>query len=187
VRINRIECATHILPGRRSAEIEAVELDSETYAPGETLKAAVFVKPHKGLRQRLTVNLRLPQDLPEGSYRATVCDDLFNARQQFQEDPTLNNPQDLRQIFRALKVQAAARRTSLVLRVPTTAVGVALEGKALPNLPPSMVQIIGNTRRTGAQTVTGALVARRSTNWVLQGAESVRFTVTKNKKVMVRD
>jgi hypothetical protein len=187
VRINRIECATHIVPGRRSAEIEAVELDSETYAPGETLMASVFVRPHKGLRQRLTVNLRLPQDLPEGNYRATVCDDLFNARQQFQDDPTLNNPQDLKQIFRALKVQAAARRTNLVLRVPTTAVGVALDGKALPNLPASMVQIIGNTRRTGAQTVTGALVARRSTRWVLQGAESVRFTVTKDKKVMARE
>jgi hypothetical protein len=187
VRIKRIECETHILAGRRAADIEAVELDSETYAPGETLRAAVFVRPHKGLRRRLTIRLPLPADLPEGRYRATVCDDLYNARQRFREDPTLNNPQDLGQVFRALRVQAEARRTNLVVRVPTSAVGVALDGKALPDLPASMVQILGNTRRTGAQPVTGALVARQSTKWVLQGSESVRFTVAKNKKVRARD
>jgi hypothetical protein len=69
-----------------------------------------------------------------------------------------------------------------VLRVPTNAVGVALEGKALPNLPPSMVQILGHTRRTGAQTMGGALVSRQNTDWVIQGAESVRFVVSKSKK-----
>src|SRR5262249_42245312 len=33
VRIRRINCDTIVRPGRRSAEIEAVELGSETYAP----------------------------------------------------------------------------------------------------------------------------------------------------------
>src|SRR5262249_8604289 len=37
VRINKIECETTILPGRRSAEIESVELEADTYAPGDTL------------------------------------------------------------------------------------------------------------------------------------------------------
>ena len=64
------------------------------------------------------------------------------------------------------------------------AVGIALEGKSLPNLPPSMVQILGNTRRTGAQTIGGALVARQDTDWVVQGAESMHFTVAKNKKFL---
>jgi hypothetical protein len=53
---------------------------------------------------------------------------------------------------------------------------------SLPDLPPSMVQILGSSRRTGAQPVAGALVARQNTSWVVQGTESVRFTVTKNKK-----
>ena len=41
VRIKRIECTTEIQPGRRTADIEAVELDSDTLAPGDTLKATV--------------------------------------------------------------------------------------------------------------------------------------------------
>src|SRR5262249_7766303 len=73
VRIKRIECDTLIIPGRISAEIDAVELDSDTYAPGETIKATVFVRPYQGLRQRLNVSLKLPDDLPEGNYTATIC------------------------------------------------------------------------------------------------------------------
>ncbi|MCC6421065.1 MAG: SpoIVB peptidase S55 [Gemmataceae bacterium] len=184
VRINRIACETRIHAGRRTAEIEAIELDSETLAPGETLRAAVFVRPFKGLRQRLTVSLKLPPDLPEGTYTATVCDDLANARQEMRDNPVLSNPQNLDQVFQALKVQTSAKRTHLVVRVPVNAVGVALGGKSLPNLPPSMVQILSTTRRTGAQTMAGALVSRQTTDWVVQGTESVRFTVTKNKRVV---
>jgi hypothetical protein len=63
-------------------------------------------------------------------------------------------------------------------------VGVAVGGKPLPNLPSSMVQIMAGSRRTGAQTMGGALVAHKPTNWVITGNESVRFTVTKNKKAL---
>ncbi len=70
-----------------------------------------------------------------------------------------------------------------MLRVPINAVGVALENQSLPNLPPSMVQILGSGRRTGAQSMSGAVVSRQATNWVIQGSESVRFAVSKNKKL----
>jgi hypothetical protein len=183
VRIQRVECTTHIKTGRRTADIEAVELDSETYAPGETLRATIFVRPHKGLQQRLPVALKLPGDLPEGEYTATVCDDLANARQEIRDNPSLNNPQNLDQVFQALKVQTGVRRTDLVVRVPYGGVGVALNGKSLPNLPPSMVQILGSSRRTGAQTMTGALLSRQATEWVMQGSESVHFRVARNKRV----
>jgi hypothetical protein len=183
VRIQRIECETVIQAGRRTAEIEAIELDSDIYSPGETLKATAIVRPYKGLRERIPVQLALPADLPEGNYVATVCDDLANARQTLRDNPTLSNPQSVEQVFEALDVQTSAKRTNLVVRVPINDVGVALGGKALPNLPPSMVQILGNSRRTGAQTMTGALVSRQGTNWVIQGSESVKFTVAKNKKV----
>jgi hypothetical protein len=187
VRINRIECETTIQPGRRSADIDAVELDSDTYSPGDTLKATVLVRPYKGLPRRLPVTFKLPADLPVGRYNLTVCDDLVNARHAFRDDPTLNNPQNLDQVLRALKVQTEVKRTYLALRVPRTAVGVALDGKALPDLPASMVQILGSSRRTGAQTISSALVSRQETPWVLQGSESIHFTVTKNKRVAARD
>jgi hypothetical protein len=182
VRVERIECDTQVLPGRRTADIDAVELDADTYAPGDTVRASVFLRPFKGERCRVPVSLKLPDDLPEGPYAATVCDDVVNSRLTLRDHPNLNNPTNLEQVLEALRVQAGARRTHLVLRVPTGASGVAADGKALPDLPPSMVHILANSRRTGAQTVSSALVARQATDWVVQGTETVRFTVTQNKK-----
>src|SRR5262249_31036383 len=99
VRINRIECETSIRAERRTADIEAVELNSETYEPGDTVKATVFLRPFKGLRQRLPVCLKLPADLPEGNYTATVCDDLTNARYELRDNPMLGTPRTLEQLF----------------------------------------------------------------------------------------
>src|SRR5262249_14341715 len=136
LRVERIECDTQILPGRRTAEIEAVGLDADTYAPRDTLPAAVFVRPFKGDRPPVPVSLKLPAALPEGSSSATVCDDVANARQAVRDHPNLNNPTNLEQVLEGLRVQTGAKRTHLVLRVPTGVCGVASDGKALPDLPP---------------------------------------------------
>jgi hypothetical protein len=187
VRIERIECQTTLLPGRRNADIESIQIDSDTYSPGETLQATVFIRPYKQLPQRIRVALKLPADLPEGTYTATVCDDLAAARLELRDNPTLTNPQNLDQVFEAMAVQTRAKRTNLVVRVPVNDVGVALAGKSLPSLPPSMVQILSNTRRTGTQTISGALVSRHPTEWVVTGSEFVKFTVAKNKRIVNGD
>ncbi len=187
VRINRIDCETRVRPGRTTADIEAVELDSEAYTPGETLRATVFLRPYKGAVRRVRIALPLPADLPEGGYTALILDDVSNQRHERHDNPCLDNPQNLDQLFEATRAQAGARRTDLVVRVATRAGGVALDGKALPNLPPSMVQVLGSTRRSGAQPMSAALVARHRTDWVVQGSESVHFTVTKNKKGSVQE
>lgn len=183
LRLNRIECDTCIQPGRRTAEIETAELRSEIVSPGETLHVSAWVRPFKGSRQRVTVSLPLPADMPEGIYAAILSDEPAAVRAYLRDNPTLQSPEDLEQLFESLRIQTAARRTTLALRVPVVAAGVAVDGKALPNLPPSMVQILGNSRRTGVQPIGNALVARQSTPWVLQGSESVRFAVMKNKKL----
>jgi hypothetical protein len=182
VRLERIECRTQVRPGRRTAEIESVEAASDAYEPGDTLQAVVFVRPYKGTLQRIPLSLALPGDLPEGSYTATIGDDLHNARMALRDNPTLTSPSNLDQVFEAVRVQTSVRRTNLVMRLPLPRSGVAVNGRALPNLPPSMVQILGNSRRSGAQTLNSALVVRKPTPWVIQGSETVRFHVVKHKK-----
>ncbi len=76
VQINKIDCLTEIIAGRRTAEIDSVEMETESYAPGDTVKANVCLRTYKGARQRVPVALRLPDDLPDGTYTATLGDDL---------------------------------------------------------------------------------------------------------------
>jgi hypothetical protein len=187
VRVKRIECTTRILPGRKTADVDAIEPVSETYAPGETVQLSVFVRPYRGERERLPISLKLPDDLPEGAYSLTICDDLNNARLDIRDNPILSNPQTVEQILDTIKVQTAAKRTNLVVRLPLRDTGVALEGKALPQLPPSMVQVLSNTRRGSAQALSSALVSRQKTDWILSGSDTVKIVVSKNKKMFPRD
>jgi hypothetical protein len=183
LRITRIDCETQIHAGRRSADIESVELESEVYAPGDTLRAQVFVRPFKGQTRRLGVSLKLPADLPEGRYTAVLCDDLSAVRQDIRDNPVLSQPQNAEQVLDTLRAQLAAKRNNLVVRVPLGPSGVALAGRELPDLPGSMVKILGSSRRTGAQTIRSALESRRGTEWIIQGQESVSFRVAKDRKL----
>jgi hypothetical protein len=182
VRVTRVECETEITPGRRTADIEAVELDADSYAPGDTVRATVVLRPYKAEPCRVRVALMLPADMPEGSYTATVCDDPTRARLGLRDDPTLANPRSTRALLDAVQTQIGVKRTNLVLRVPMGPTGVAVDGTALPKLPGSMVQVLGNGRRTGAQPVGEALVASRATEWVIQGSEAVHFMVAARKR-----
>jgi hypothetical protein len=183
LRFKSVDCTTIIVPTRRTADIEASELDSETYAPGETVKAVVTLRPYKGVRQRVTLDLKLPDDIAEGSYTALIGDETNNARAELRDNPHLGMPQNLEHQMEMLRLQLGAKRTTLVLRVPLFGgTGVAVNGKALNNLPASMVQMLSSSKRTNAQTIMTSLVARSGTNWVIQGSDSLRFQVAKNKR-----
>ncbi len=183
LNIKRIDCETIIEPGRSTADIEVTELDRDSYAPGDTVRANVFVRPYKGSRQRVQLEMKLPADLAEGDYSALICDELSSARADIRANPNLFNPSSAEHILEAVKLQTSARRTSLVMRVPIGAHGVAANGKALPNLPASMVHILVNSKRTGPMTMTRALVAKKDLGWVVLGADSVNFKVSKTKTV----
>jgi hypothetical protein len=183
LRIKSIECTTEVRSERRVADIETTELDSDSYAPGDSVKAIVTLRPFKGPKQRITLELKLPADMADGQYTALIGDDLNNARAELRDQPHLGTPQTVENLFEALRLQLNAKRTNLVLRVPmSSGTGVALNGKTLPNLPPSMVQILSSSKRSNTQTILSALVARANTAWVIQGADTLRFNVSKNKK-----
>jgi hypothetical protein len=183
LRIKSIDCTTEIEPGRKVADIEMTELENDIIEPGETLKVAITLRPFKGPKQRVNLEIKLPADLPEGGYTALVGDDLNNARMELRDNPQLAQPQTMDNLFKNLRLQLDAKRTNLVLRVPLNGgTGVAQGGKTLTNLPPSMVQILSSSKRTNTQTIQGALVARAATNWVIQGADTLRFQVAKNRR-----
>jgi hypothetical protein len=183
VRFKSVECTTEVLPGRRVADIEMSELENDTLAPGDTLKAIVTLRTFKGSKQRVALEVKLPADMAEGAYTALIGDDINNARAELRDNPQLAMPQSLDHLFDNVRLQLNAKRTTLVMRVPLNGgTGIASSGKTLPNLPPSMVQILSSSKRTNTQTLYSALVARSATAWVIQGADSLRFQVSKSKR-----
>ena len=85
VCIKSVECTTDVLEGRRVADIEGSELESDTLAPGETLKAGVTLRTFKGPKQRIA-SVKLPRICGRAVYP-------HDQRRLEQPTRTGNNPQ----------------------------------------------------------------------------------------------
>lgn len=183
VRIEGISCDIDISTGRKHADVESVRLASDRLEPGQTLKALVTIKPFKGERETVEINLPLPADLPEGPYEAAICDTMNSLRRRFRNEPHLMEPRDLDGIIRTVNLQIAPKRTSLYLHVALPDRGLAIQGQPLPNLPGSVRAAFTNGGQTPQSPVRADIIASTDSAWVVEGAQSVRFTVVKDADV----
>jgi hypothetical protein len=183
VRIERIECYVELAAGRKVAEIASIRLATDRLEPGQTLKASVTFKPFKGDHQTLEIALPLPADLPEGTYEAAFCDLSNSLRRRFRNDPALLEPRDLESILKVVRFQAEPKRTALYLHVPLHDRGLSVEGQRLPNLPGSVRAIFSSSRQTADPQIKADLIATLETPWVVEGSESIKFTVVKDREL----
>lgn len=186
VRVEAIDCDVEIAPGRSLAAVESVRLVSDRLEPGQTLKAEVTVKPFKGDRQVVPVSLALPAGLPEGSYEANLCDAANSIRRRLRNEPALVEPRDLDSLLALLRLQTVPRRTSLYLHVALPDRGLAVEGQSLPNLPGSARAVFSTARQTQDPPVRTDLVRAVDTPWVVEGVQSLKFTVVKDAGLSVK-
>jgi len=182
IRIKQIDCDTEIRSGRNAAEIEGVELEATTYAPGDTIRGSVYLRPYKGQIVRVPMSLKLPADFPDGEHVLSILDEVAAARLDLRTQPQLLSPYQTESLLAALRLLTQAKRTHLVMRLPLPADGVALNGQALSDLPPGVVHLLSQTRRTPVQMTASAVASREPTPWVLYGQESVKITVTRHPR-----
>jgi hypothetical protein len=180
VRLEGIECDVDITTGRTVASIESVRLASDRLEPGQTLRAFVTLKPFKGDRQTIEVELPLPADLEEGHYEANICDMSTSLRRRLRNEPDLLEPHDLKGILHTIRVQTEPRRTAIYVHVPLPDRGLAVEGQALPNLPGSVRAVFSGGRQTLDPPVRSDLVQVGETPWVVEGMQTLKFTVVKD-------
>jgi hypothetical protein len=180
VRITSIDCQVEIEAGRTTAAIESVRLVSDRVEPGDTLHAIVTLKPHKAERQVIELALPLPEDLPDGTYEAVVCDMTASLRRRTQSEPFRADPRTLAGLLDFLRLQAELKRSTLFLHVPLPERGLAIEGQPLPNLPGSARVVLADSRRTPPSPIKSELIQPIDTNWVMEGAQTLKFRVSRD-------
>jgi len=186
VRLESIDCDVDIAPGRSVATIESVRLATDRLEPGQTLKAQATIKPYKGPRQTVNLELPLPADLDEGTYEATVCDLTASLRRRIRNEPALMEPRDLDATLKAIRFQIEPQRTALYLHVPLQSRGLSVEGQPLPNLPGSARAVFSSNRQTQDAPVRTDLIQTASTPYVVEGSQTLRFSLVKDRAVSIK-
>jgi hypothetical protein len=181
VRIERIETKIEIEPTRTSAAIETVRLASDRVEPGRSLEAFVTIKPHKRDREVVVLKLPIPADMPEGSYEASVGDVSNALRRRFRNEPQLTEPRDVAGVVRLIRAQTDLSRKAISIAVQRPDRGVTVQGQSLPSLPGSVRAVFNTPRQTPEPGIRSDLTAEVETPWVIEGSQSLRFTVTKDR------
>ena len=180
VRIEAIDCEVEIEPGRKVAVIESVRLLSDTIEPGKELKAFVTLKPYKGDRETVEMLMAIPDDFPEGAYEVVFNDVAASIRRRFRNDPPLAEPRDLAGFMKTIRMQTEPKRTAIYVHVPTPERGLAVQGQELPNLPGSVRAAFASKKESPAQPIRSDLITVGQTSWVVEGSQTLRFTVAKD-------
>ena len=82
--------------------------------------------------------------------------------------------------MRAIRLQTDPKRTALYLHVPLPDRGLAVQGQALPNLPGSVRAVFATRKEIPVQAIRSDLVEEGRHPWVVEGSQSLRFTVAKD-------
>jgi hypothetical protein len=150
-KIRRVDTVLEVYPQRLTATLDGVTLDASVAGAGEDVRGRVWLRPWRGERYPLEFRFTLPKDIAPGEHRLLVSD-----------SDTLNRPQSAagmqnRGLTPAEIVSLANQErsknqihVSLVEARPT----VYLEDKALPALPPTVLNVLQNSRPSMQMSTT---------------------------------
>lgn len=182
-RIKSIDCVCQIERSRVSAAIESARLQAGELEPGEALEAIVKVRPFKADPVEVPVKLALPKTLPPGDYTLSICDRDTHLKQWFNEQPHLLKARTVTEVAQVYRNQLTEKPQTIYLRVALPEEGVSVEGVNLPQLPASVRAVFESRRTPSTKSIKEALVARKPTDWAIEGSTNLRFKVVENKRV----
>lgn len=190
-RVKSVTCSTEMADRDQSARLVRVRVPRPILEAGETLTVVATLQPMARPRgpeqdppkeERVTIELKLPEDLPPGKYSATLASSGDDFRGELALRRHLANPSDFEQLRRFLQMQLALKRTDLVLRFNLPTAGVAIEGTEFAALPASVQDILSEDTSGRTSPLPDSLVERKATTWVIEGLQQVRFEVVKDKE-----
>lgn len=179
LQIERVRVVLDLEHGRRTAVIQEMQLSTRLVVPGQSVTVTVRLMPYETgevVEKRVTLNI--PPTVPGGlRMPVVVCDAPTSLRLRMESAPGAYRPRTLEEILRW--IEELPRNTDVFVHVPVPEQGVTFRGTRLPDLPGSLLTVLGEPNETGAEPMRGALVERLHSDWVVMGATALTIFTTK--------
>jgi len=178
VNIKSVAITVEIIPGDPRAFIRYAETEKTDYRPGEEIDVAVTIVPFRKTSIIRHYKLRLPEDVPEGTLSVMVCDSQTDVRMESREMPHRFRPEDVAGVLDFFR--RSRPDTDLVFRLSSSSSGVAVKGQELPELPGSVVSVLGKQPPTEISQFSKTVVKREPTEFVLVGMQQLQIQIVKD-------
>ncbi len=139
-RPDSLTMSLSLTPGRRQGTIRGARLLTPSVRPGQLARVEVQLEPWRGPRERITLELPVPDDLPDGRYPLHVAGGLEADRMLATRLPHRFRPVSFDDAWQRL---AASRRSDTVnLMLWGRAPEINRDGEDLPELPASATAVL---------------------------------------------
>jgi hypothetical protein len=180
VMVRKISGTILVSPSVREGRILYANVPRSRFRPGETVSAFVTYRPYRAGEQVLPVTLKLPRDLPDGTYQLTISDWQKYLADERSAEPFKFTAESIDQVFEVLRDFSSVRHDSVYVRLLRQPDGIAVGHTAMPKLPSSRRQImIGSGRSDTTQFISSTLKII-PTDRVMSGSADFEITIDKN-------
>src|SRR2546427_1160341 len=148
VRINGINLILGYSDERRTARVERAWVSRDHVRPGETIQVSAILKPFRGPEVTRQIDMQIPDEVLPGRLILQVGDGLTLSRVEDEgEDADDFHPRDLSQLIWLINhLRSNDRVYALLSRADN---GILFQGQRLPNLPPSIAQVMVRPQTRG--------------------------------------
>jgi len=157
--------------GWKTARLDSLEMDRHEAAPGDTLHAVIGLRNYRGEPSEIPISVPIPADVHTPEVQLFVGD--ADAAWRMDEPPPLP-PQTLGQVLDRLRLTRSHQ--DICVKLLATAPGVAVEGKNLPDLPPSVIAQF-ESPNASVQQATLHRITLWETNFPVAGTFSGQMTL----------
>ncbi len=158
----------------RVAEITRVWADRTDVRPGEVVRLAVWLKPYRQPEVEIGVDVRLPADLAEGAVSVLVADGGVVAADERSAGRGAVQPQSVEQLIGQLNEARPSDR--IYYQVSRPGAGAVYGGRAMPSLPPSILDVLSAGSTSGESEPLSKVV-------ISEGSEQVEYVVSGEHRI----
>ena len=170
-KVKSLTFHVRLADGWKASRLDSLDLDRNEIKPGTTLHAVIGLRHYRGEPSTIPVAIPIPAELPAPEVQLFVGD--ADAARQMDEPPPVP-PQTLDQVLDRLRLTRSHR--NICVKLLQAAPGLAVEGKKLPNLPPSVAAQF-ESPNASLQQATLSRITLWETNFPVEGTFSGQITL----------
>jgi hypothetical protein len=183
VQLSKMSGTVHISSQARQATIVSVMIPRSKYEPGETVKGFISYQPFHAQEANFPIELKLPRDLPDGTYQLTVSDCDHYLDDERTVCPFEFTADNIDELFAVLQFVGSIRENAVYMRLVRTADGIAVGRTAMPLLPSNVRQVMLDSGRSDITAFVSSTVKVIPTDMVMQGTADFSITIERHGKV----
>ena len=181
VIVDKVDINIKIEDKRKTAIIEGLRIEKDSYRPGELISISVILRPYLENPIVQKAQITIPQDTPEALVTLLVSSGASYENWQRQRAPLNYQPKNINQLVKLL--QRGENNSDLIVELFIPKFGMTVQGEEFPEPTVSMLSVMNSQTQSGEGGYTRGRTLhteKTSTDYVLAGSRFLRIMINRS-------